>query len=480
MTKSLKEKRFRYGTFSTAMMLFAVILFILINLVADEFNRSFDLTPDGIFTLSWRTHDFLETLDQDVTITHVVSLGQGHHWTPIVTQLLEEYDSSSRHITVQERDPMISPALIHQFAEAAGLDEGIHDGSVVVQSGDRIRVLGLTDMLIVDRDWMGRPTNIRSYSFEAEITRAIHYVTLGDPPIVYYVTGSGEHELPAMLTRFLESESFVIREVNLVTSEVPETADILLVPMPSRDWTEVKAQRVLNYLENEGRAFFAVNLTLEEMPNFNSVLASYGVAPINHLVLEGDQRNIFQQYAHFILPTLTNHEINENLRDRNLANLMVGAIGIETLDIRRGSTNVESIWTTSRDAFARVDTEETTMARVPGDMAGPFDLAVAITDTRFVERTHTTQLVVVGNMVVLSDGILNLTGIGNFQFILDSLRWLHGQPPSLFIPGRIPPGAAPLVLTQFNANVMNGIAVAGLPLLSIVIGIVVWLKRRHN
>jgi len=477
---NIKEKRFRYGTFSTAMMLFAVVLFIFVNLIADEFNRSFDMTPDSIFSLSQRSHDFLETLDQDVTITHVVQLGQGHNWTPLISQLLEEYESSSRHITVQERDPMISPALIHQFAESAGIEGGIGDGSVVVQSGDKIRVLQLADMLLVDRNMFGQITGIRSYSFEAEITRAIHYVTQGDPPIIYYVTGSGELELQPGLRVILESENFVVREVNLVTQDVPESADILLIPMPARDWTDIKGERILDFLVDDGRAFVAANLTFEDMPVFNSVLASYGVAPINHLVVEGSANNIFNQIPTFILPNISDHEINQNLWGRNLANLVAEAIGIETLDMRRGSTNVEPLWATSRDAFARVDIEETTVARVPGDIEGPFDLAVAITDTRFVERTHTTKLVVVGSMLVLNDNVLNVAGPGNYQFVLDSMRWLYGESPSIFIPGRVPPGAAPLILTRRDVNIMNGIAVAALPLVCILIGIFVWFRRRHN
>jgi len=477
----LKDKRFRYGTFSTAMMLLAVVLFVFINLIADEFNRSFDLTPDGIFSLSPRSHEFLETLDRDVTITHVLQLGRGHDLTPVISQLLEEYDSSSRHITVQERDPNINPMLIHQFAEAAGIEGGIPDGSVVVQSGNRIRVLRRDDMLSVERDMFGRVIAIRSLNFESEITRAIHYVTQGDAATIYYVTGSGEHDLSQMLVMFLESENFVVREVNLVTQDVPESADILLIPMPARDWTDVKAERILDFLIDEGRAFIAAHPALEDMPVFNGVLASYGVAPINHLVLEGNANNIFQQHAQFILPNRVEHEINENLRARNLPSLMVEATGIEAVDIRRGSTNIEPLLVTSRDAYARVDIEETTVTRIPGDLPGPFNLAVAITDSRFVDRTYTTQLVVVGSMVTLNEVTLSLIGIGNFQFVLDSMRWLHGQPPSIFIPGRIPPGSGePLVLTQLNVNVMNGIAVAGLPLVCIIIGVFVWIRRRHN
>ena len=479
---NIKDKRFRYGTFSTAMMLFAVILFVFVNLVADEFNRSFDLTPDGIFSLSDRSHDFLDTLAQDVTITHVVQLGgQPHNWTPLVAQLLEEYDAASRHITVQERDPMISPMLIHQLADAAGLEGGIPEGSVVVQSGNSTRVVTLSEMLVLDWDMFGRPTSIRSYNFEAEITRAIHAVTQASAPVIYYVTGSGEFDLQPMLRMFLESENFEVREVNLVTQDVPAEADILLIPMPGRDWTEVKGQRVLDFLMDEGRAFIVADLTLEDMPVFNGVLASYGIAPINYLVIEGNPNNIWPPHPNAIAPIRAPHQINENVLGRDLPNFMFDAIGLDVLDIRRNSTNIEPLWATSRDAFARVDPTVLTSAKVPGDLDGPFLLAAAITDTRFVDDTLTTQLVVVSNMLVLSDVAFSNVGVGNYQFVLDAMRWLYGQSPSIFIPGRTPPGqGAQLTLNQLNVNVMTGIATAVLPLLCIAVGIFVWFRRRHN
>ena len=479
---NLKEKRFRYGTFSTAMMLFAVILFVFVNLIADEFNHSFDMTRDGIYTLTDRSRDFLETVDTDVTITHITRMGQDDNWTMIVSQLLEEYEASNRHITVQVRDPNMNPALIHQMAEAAQLEGGIPEGSVVVQSGNNIQVVTIADMVIVDRNWMGQVTNIRSYSFEAAITRAIHGVTQSAPPVIYYVTGSGEHDLAPRLRLILEHDNFIVREVDLVTQEVPESADILLIPMPGRDWTETKGQRILDFLADEGRAFISPSLTFTDMPVFNGVLASYGIAPINHIVLEGSSNHVWDNNPAFILPNLMPHEINFALAANNLPNLMIGAIGLETLTVGgRSGTNIEPLWTTSRDAFARVDIEAETLAQIPGDLDGPFNLAVAITDTRFVETTLTTQLVVVGGGGMVVEDLSHVAGPGNNQFVLDAMRWLYGESPSIFIPGRVPPGQGEqIMLTQANINIMTGVAAAALPLLCIAVGIFVWFRRRHN
>jgi len=480
--RSLKDKRFRYGTFSTIMMLFAVVLFVLVNLLAGEFNRSRDLTAEQIFTLSAQSHNFLAGLDTDVRITYLAATGEDHFFHHIISALLDEYASGSPHVSVDVRDPMLNPALVHQLAASAGLEVGIPPFSVVVESGGETRVVTLSDMVQqeVVNPFTGQ-SRIVGFMFEPAITRAMHIVTQGAPPIIYYVIGSGEPDLPQPFISFLESENFLMRQVNLVLEDVPEDADVLFIPTPMRDWTEVKADRVLAFLEAEGRAFFSVDFTFEYTPNFDRVLAAYGVRISDHIILEGDSRNIFMDSPYFILPTTIGHEITENLQVRNFANLVVFTTGVEVLDLRRASTTIEPLWMTTGDSFARVDIDNPSFARIPGDIDGPFNLAVAITDRLFhIDTEFRTQLVVVGNMQFLDPGLTGFIGAGNWHFVLNSLRWMQGQPPSIWIPGRPTPGDAPLMLSQYQQNVISGIAMGGIPLICVAIGVFIWFRRRHS
>ena len=473
---NFKEKRFRYGTFSTAMMLLAVVLFVVVNLVADEFNRSRDLTAEQLFTLTSQSRNFLENLDRDVTITHIAQTG---HENAIISQLMEEYAAASRHVTIEMRDPLINPAIVHALAERAGMDGGIPDSSVVVQSSTDIRVITPSDMMTFDFNMWGQITGIRSFNFEAEITRALHFVTQGEPPIIYVVTGSEEMGIGPNLRTFLERENFIVRDVNLVVEEVPENADILIITMPSRDWAEIKADRILAFLEDEGRAFFAMHFSSTSFPNVDRVLAAYGIALGDYLVFEGNPRNILQ-LPHNVLPTISHHPIHTAAHERNFATLLQLPISLDVLDVRRVSLDIEPLMMTSREAFARVDPYEVSLVQVPSDISGPFVLAAAITDTRFIDRTLETRMVLVSSFAITNDEVDAFIGGGNSQFVLGSLNWLQGQPPGIFIPVRRPPGMAPLVMNQFQAAVLNGVAIVGLPLITIAAGVFVWFRRRHS
>ena len=467
---SLKDKRFRYGTFSTAMILVAIALFLFVNLLGGEFNRTFDLTQEQLFTLTTQSRNFLDRLDMDVTVTFVAPIGQEDELiAPIVTALLAEYAAASRFITVEHRDPMINPAFIHEMAYRANMEAGIPNNSVIVQSATGIRVLTPNDMFTFD--WQGGRPLIRSFDFEAEITRAINHVIQGAPPVVYMVTGSGEPPLPPGLERFLTNENFEIREVNLVTDEVPETAEILFLMMPTRDWTEVKAQRIQDFIDDEGRAFMAFHFLPVETPNLDSVLAAYRVALGDYFILEGDSRQMFMA-PDLVIPGMSHHQILDPVYNAGLTTLLMQPIAIEPLATGRISATAEPLFVTSRAAQAVVPEGDNIM--------GPFVTAVAVTDQRFVQTTETSKFVLVGNMLFLSDQAAAFIGQGNYEFVLSSLRWLSDQPQGIWVPTRRPPGTAPLVITRMEANIMVGAAMVAVPIVSLAIGFFIWLRRRHS
>jgi len=466
------------------MMLLAVVLFVLVNLVAGEFNRNRDMTREQIFSLSPQSRNFLSSLNQAVNIFTVSPTGQEH---VIISQLLVEYASASSQIRVQNIDPSLNPGRVLQFAIAANMEQGIPDGSVIVQSGTHTQVITPQEMVTVQSNPFTGQVRIVSWNFEREITRAIHLVTTAQNPIVYFVTGSGEEPLPDFFRVIMESENFILRDIDLVVNSIPDDAEVLIIPNPTRDWTVDKAMRIRQFLENQGRAIFMMEYAFIDTPNIDSVLAAYGISLGEYFILEGDRRNMFaNEVPSHIIPISTGHEILSSISEGGFQNLMLIPAGIEISELRPASTTIEPLWTTSNAAFGRVDLDELSWSQVPSDVSGPFTLAVAVTD-RFIlpDPVHsfvemTTQFIVVGSGHLLRDDITIQIGTGNYLFVINSLNWLLGQPPSIFIPARTPAGTEPLIMTAFQANIITGVAIGAIPLVILSIGVVVWFKRKNS
>jgi len=478
LMRLLKDKRFRYGTLSTVMMIVAVVIFILVTLVAEEFNETWDLTAEQRFSLTSQSHRFLENLDMDVTLYYAVRTG-GEDLQ--VSRLLAEYAAASPHITVQQRDPMINPTFLHQFT--GGVDGGgIPDGSVIVRSEQGFRVITPLDMdtrFFHPQAWQWV---VESIDTERVITQAIHALTLGEPPVVYYVTGSGELELSQAFVDFLTAENFIVREHNAMLHDIPQTADALIITMPDRDWGTAKADRILDYLNNnEGRVFMALNITAEYFPELSRVLRAYGLQLGDYIVIEGDARRTIGNPV-WLIPHLARHEqITEPLFNEDFNQLLLASTGLEVLEMRRTSTVIEPLLVSTRDAYGRhLDTEAETILRVPEDAEGPFFMAVAVTDTIFLHTTLTTRMVVVSSLTIMDDVVNSTIGGGNWAFIANSLNWLRDQPPGIWVPVIRPPGSAPVVLTDAQTFTISGIAMGAIPVTLFGIGIFVWLRRRHS
>ena len=475
MMKLLKDKRFRYGTFSTVMMLFAVVIFVLVNLLAGEFNRTYDLTREQLFSLTDQSRHFLQHLEREVHITYISRTGNEH---PILANLFEEYMSASPFISVETRDPSINPMFVHELASRAG-EDGLIEHSVVVESGGRITVVSPRDMIMQEWNWMTGQFEEVSYNFESEITRAIHFVSQGDPPVVYFVTGSGERELLPQFVVFLEAENFILREVNPILEEIPASADILYVPMPMRDFTDVKADRLIDFMRRGGSVFFALGFRLEVFPNLERVLDYYGISMGDFVIFEGDTRNFFGvPFNIFPLPVV--HEITENLHVRNFSNALIGSTGVNLSDVRRASIDVHPLWVTSAQAFGRMDLDEQSFSQVDSDVDGPFMLAATVEDNVWLHGvTTTTRIVVTSSADLLHPELVAIIGTGNWQFVVNSFRWMMGEPPGIWIPPRQPPGQTPLVLSEFSTNLRVGASMGLIPLSVIAVGTFVWFRRRN-
>ena len=122
-----------------------------------------------------------------------------------------------------------------------------------------------------------------------------------------------EQALPYELRQQNGLENYEIKTLSLLTEEsVPSDATVLMVIAPQRDITAEEEQKIREYLENQGRAIFLMEIVENEMPNFSSLLKSYGIALNRALVIEGDRNNYFKSCMDS--PNMETHEIITPMR----------------------------------------------------------------------------------------------------------------------------------------------------------------------
>jgi ABC-2 type transport system permease protein len=481
LLSSLKTSKARFGGYATLLIVGVLAVIVVINVLVDQIPGKIDLTQNKIYSLSQETYTILDALKTDVTITAIGAKGSEDF---TVKTILGKYAARSRRVKLETVDPEMNPGWSKKYDPSG---TGLSAGSLVVSAGAKYKTIGVYDMYNYDTQsyysgQSSQPT-LTSLSVEQRVTSALQYVTAEKNASLYVLEGHGEQTLSAIgMDSAVGNANYEVKNLNLLTAKaVPADATILLVLSPKKDVPADETEAIRAYLAGGGRAVILMDLQERDnaFPNLAGLLKSYGVEVRSMVVLEGDQsKMISPQYPYYIIPTLEYHDILSPLRTNNYQMMLPSAQAIQTLDLKKKTLKIESLLSSSDKSYGKRDIANIkTVTREKNDAAGPFALAVAITDPADETRKQDTQLVVVGDLQFLAPSIQGQVP-GNGDFFMNSLGWLKGQKESLTIRAKNMQQMR-LSINQLDALIFSGVVVILLPLLILGAGFIVWTRRRH-
>lgn len=468
---SFKTSKFKYGSYSTLVTALVLAILLAINFVASKVNIKKDLTQEKMFSLSDETYKILDNLKND---TKIIAFFETGSEAQEVQAVLDKYKSASKKISIEYKDPVKNPEVANKYNKG---DEKIGVNSIVVESGNKYKIIDYIDLYNISYDQYGQQT-VDSFAAEQQITNAIVYVNSDKENILYTLAGHEEASLSDTINKQLQAENYTVKELNLLQggTELDESAT-LVVASPKRDLSKEEADKIKSFLVNGGRAIFLMDITKEVLPNFQELLSFYGVKLQNALAVEGETSNIVQQPID-LLPNIATHEIVNDIKSNKLYILMPISQGISSLDLKRNTIKIEPLLTTSNNSWAKVDLNSTTMVKEANDIQGPLNVAVAITDEDSSAQ-KTTKLVVVGGSTFMDDSIISATRGANLDFFMNSLNWMQDKKDSVTIRSKSF-NSETLVMTVFQKLALSGVVVILIPVVILIIGITVWIRRRHR
>ena len=480
---------FRNGSAATVLTVLAVAAVVLVNLIGNALPASvsqFDLSETKLYTLGDVSLGILDELEQDVTIYYLAQTGSVDS---NVTALLDQYAGHSSHIQWQQKDPALYPG----FARQMGVEDAT-DGSLIVVSGDRTRLVDSSVLYSSEFDY---DTYSYTTSFDAEnqITSAVQYVTGGELPVVYQLTGHGEATLSDGVQQALGLQNLELQELNLLTSDIPEDAYVLVIYAPSSDFAAEDVEALRSWLLDGGRMLVCTDPGVDT-PNLNSLMEDWGLSLIDGLVIEGSSSYHLQGASYYLLPDQGSHAINDAVDD-GLYVLAPEAQAIRVADELPEGVTVSELLTTSDSAYIKSEGYDmTTLDKEDGDETGSFVLAAAasrtVTGASDGEETDDTEKTAAGTseaesrlvwlscpMLLMTDDLDQITMGGNGQFALGCLTWLADQDTTALIAAKSLMLEG-LSLSSGQVTFWAGVFMVAVPLVLLILGITVTLKRRRR
>ena len=470
---TISKKHIKNGSYTMVMSVIFIAVVIVINMIVSTIPSKYseiDISSQKLYSIGDETKKMLKDLEKDVTIYQIAQSGSEDE---NISNLLKKYEDESKHIKVEQKDPVVNPKFVSQYTS-----DDLSANSLIVVCGDRNKVIDYNNIYETSIDYQTYSSQTTGFDGEGQITSAIGYVTSENLPVLYTVEGHGEKDMDSSIKEDIEKANMDIKSLNLLTEgSVPDDADCLFIDSPSTDFSSDEKDAIIEYLENGGKAMIFSDYTTEDMPNFDAILENYGVQRTEGVVFEGDNQHYAMQMPYYLVPTINSTDASSETVSAGCYVLAPYAQGIKQLDDVRDTVKIESILTTSDQAYSKTDLNSNTIEKEDGDVEGPFDLGVSITES--LDDDKETQIVYYSTSNLMDSQTNQMVSGGNEKLIMESLKWMTDteESTSVSIPSKSLE-VSYLTITDYDAAFWKICTIALIPGIFLVIGFVVWIKRR--
>ena len=470
---TISKKHIKNGSYTMVMSVIFIAVVIVINMIVSTIPSKYseiDISSQKLYSIGDETKKMLKDLEKDVTIYQIAQSGSEDE---NISSLLKKYEDESKHIKVEQKDPVVNPKFVSQYTS-----DDLSANSLIVVCGDRNKVIDYNNIYETSIDYQTYSSQTTGFDGEGQITSAIGYVTSENLPVLYTVEGHGEKDMDSSIKEDIEKANMDIKSLNLLTEgSVPDDADCLFIDSPSTDFSSDEKDAIIEYLENGGKAIIFSDYTTEDMPNFDAILENYGVQRTEGVVFEGNNQHYAMQMPYYLVPTINSTDASSETASAGYYVLAPYAQGIKQLDDVRDTVKIESILTTSDQAYSKTDLNSNTIEKEDGDVEGPFDLGVSITES--LDDDKETQIVYYSTSNLMDSQTNQMVSGGNEKLIMESLKWMTDteESASVSIPSKSLE-VSYLTITDYDAAFWKICTIALIPGIFLVIGFVVWIKRR--
>ena len=445
-------------------MLITAVICVAVNLLVGKLDAYIDVSTQKMYSITQDTIDFVKGLDDKITIYNVREEGTEE---PTIETIVNKYDKLNSKIKVVSKDPVLYPNFTKKYTN----DDLVYGIIVANEDNNKSRIINYGDMYQYDQSG-----NVTGVDVEGQITSALDFVTRKNLPVLYYTTGHGEEELGASLKTVAEKKNVTVNSLATVTVDaIPDDCNILVINGATSDFSDDEIAMVRVFLQNGGKVIVGLAQTNEKMPNLKEFLEYYGIYQKKGIVVEQYGSYMSGSPAN-IIPDLQQHEIVNKVRESGKYVIMPNSVGLMASDTVRESVTLTELMKTTEGAYSKVNQDSKTVEFEEGDILGPFDLAI-LAEEEASDGKGTMQLVVFGSQYLLNDEIVGTGQFANGDLFGETLGYLNPEGSNVSI-SSINLGTEYLTIPA-NTQIMLGILlVFVLPLVILVTGLIIWLRRR--
>lgn len=476
-------RRLKYGGLATALTAAFIAVVILVNLIAqtaaEKFPLFLDLTGNKAYELSETSAEYLKTLQESVSIqilSDEATLEQNGGYYLQVRELLDQYAMYSSQVAVEYVDIVSNPGIVSQYP-----DLNLQQYDILVKGKEKQIKIEFSSMFEKEYSQSTGKYHIQSSNAEQELTSAIMRVMTDEEKKVLILKGQNQ-TYPEVFLNLLEKNGYQVAERNLLTDELDRDAVVAFMIAPQADLEEDMIKKLDAFLTNDGNygryLIYAPHPTSGALPNLDAFLAQWGISMDTEIVLENDPARYANNLPYIALTSYTQEDYTENL---NMDTPYMSPLGrnMSVLFESKSVYTTSVLLSYSEQSYAI--NAETSADWMPGDedlMERPALVRSTYTTYENTEALS-SSLFVFASAASFDAAALENSSTSNAQYIFNILAEVTDRTDVVMIESKTL-SKAKLGINQQQYYIYSILFMAGMPLIMIVSGMIVWLKRRNR
>jgi hypothetical protein len=476
----------------------AVVLAVNANVLVSRWYTRWDVTSEGLYTLSHATKATLAALKDPIEL--VVLLTRDDPLLPRVRQMLTAYAAETTRLDVRYVDPERNPAEFAAVQERYRIltgrtadDKVVTDAVIVIARGDRSWFVTADDVTSFDDEGRARP------ELEQALTEGIANVLSNERAVLCFSEGHQEASLDdvgpdglAELRHRLEKNNFDVEAVNLEQPDAERAlarCRALTIVGPEVPFSKEAAGRAVRYVQQGG----SVAIFASARVGSEGVVKETGLEPIaalagielgHDIVLEADPSARLPRGAgevFFAEPRA--HEITNGLVRDTKVDFRVLLSQAQSLTLGPTSSAKELLLS-SDQALAIADLSPLLAGKpIPEDKKPAIRVLGAaheLPKPGGSQEKHGPRLVVVGaTNPPVNRSFRDAALIGDRLFAENALAWLSARPALVSVP-RKSAHEVGLALTEDALGEVFRYVLIYMPAVSALLGVLLMLDRRKR
>lgn len=492
------KKRVIRGGFSTIMVILAIAIVVVLNVIASAVETKaglkIDLTSNKIYSLSAQTESNIRSImnkkneNGEYSNEFVIySFANDYTQDNLIGKTLERYAALSNNITLSVLDPAKDSILRNKFS---GASDQVEDKTVVVFNSKKnsFRVIKYEDMYYTDKE-----NNVSYWTLEQKLTSAFMFLDSGRAQTnVYFLTGHGEtvtnvkfSERAKLLKEKLEEENFKVDNIDLAMNDL-RSGDILIVIGPSSDISEQDRDKVIKFLDANGKALFFLDPSRSGLKNFEAILDHYMIKFKNEIVGEKDKsRHTTNNPSDLVPEVISNKEITNGIFNSKNSVYAGSCAYLEEYNPSSDLLTVLPLLNTSdrsvcipyEDYITDAYKNENKMNEYTDEKRRCIGLALYQKDSSSMQIDEGTRI------CVFSSSELALGersgSAGNVDLIKNCVNWVDNKTNTISISGVQMNAYELSIADAATVKTLVTIVIIVIPVLILGGGVIIWLRRKN-